>query len=417
MKIIKVQGREIFDSRGMPTIACAIFLSDGTCVEASVPSGASCGQQEATVLHDGGTRFDGWGVSKAAQIIDTQIAPVLLGKAPDMLMADALLVALDGTENKSNLGANTLLAVSIAVCKAQAVMNEKEPFELIAELHSAQTVMLPFPLVNVINGGIHAGNGLPFQEIMLVPVGAQNFRLALEQALTVFHTIKKILLKSGKSGAVGDEGGFAPLFTTMYEPFDLIMQALEVLKLEESFVLAIDVAADQLYDQPTDRYRWYNGLVTAEDLIGIYADLSHKYPLYSVEDGLAEHDWSKWKLMYQTLGDKLQIVGDDIFVSKTAILQKGIDQGIANSAIIKPNQVGTISEALEALELCKANGISPIVSHRSGETNDDFIADFAVGTSAGQIKCGGGSRGERMAKYNRLLEIEDMLTFGLLSDV
>lgn len=414
MKISKLTGREIFDSRGMPTLSCELILDDGTFITASVPSGASCGSHEALELRDGGERLFGKGLLKAIHNLDHIVAPALVGKIPDVMVSDALLMNLDGTPNKNKLGANVMLAASVAVCKAQAVVQEKEPFELIAELYGSESVSLPFPLVNVINGGAHATNGLPIQEIMLVPVGAQNFRISLEYAVTVFYELKQILLKENKTTGVGDEGGFAPSFKTVYEPFDYLVQALENTGLKDFFVLAIDVAANEFYDQKSKKYNWFNEKRTAEQMIELYQELADSYPLYSIEDGMAEDDWEGWTQLFEKLGSSLQIVGDDIFASQTKKIAAGLEIGVANGVIIKPNQVGTLSETLEAITLCHSAEVNVIISHRSGETNDDFIADLAVGTSAGQIKAGGPCRGERMAKYNRLLYIEDMLTMGLL---
>lgn len=414
MKIARLSGREIFDSRGVPALACEIELEDRTLITASVPAGASCGQHEAKELRDGGDRLFGKGLLKAVHNLDHVVAPVLVGKVPDVMVADALLLSLDGTPDKSKLGANVMLAASIAVCKAQAAVDEREIFELIAELYGSESVSLPFPLVNVINGGAHANNGLAIQEIMLVPVGAQNFRVSLEYALVVFNELKNILIKKNKSTGVGDEGGFAPFFETVYEPFDCLVEALENTKLKDFFVLAIDVAANQFYNSKNKTYQWEGKEVSSQDMITFYKRLADSYPLYSIEDGMAEEDTQGWKDLFEALGSKLQIVGDDIFVTQTKRIARGFTEGLANGVIVKPNQVGTISEALEAVTLCHTAGANVIISHRSGETNDDFIADLAVGTSAGQIKLGGPCRGERMAKYNRLLYIEDMLTMGLL---
>lgn len=414
MKIVRLIGREIFDSRGIPTIACDLFLDDGSQVTASVPSGASCGDHEVVEMRDGGTRLFGKGVSKAVHLIDHVVAPALLGKDPELVVIDAILSELDTTKSKSVLGGNVTLAVSMAACKAQAHVQQQEVYESIAELIGSESVSLPFPLVNVFNGGVHAYNNFPLQEIMLVPIGAQNFKLSFESAVTVFYTLKELLQRDKKSISVGDEGGFAPLFNTIYEPFDYIMQALDQTKLQDVFVLAIDAAANQLYDKKTKTYQWFNKAHSYKDMIMLYQDLASKYPLYSLEDGLAEDDVHGWQHLYEALGSSLQIVGDDLFVTRAERIKNGIEQGYANSAIIKPNQVGTLSEAFDSLDTCKAMGINSIVSHRSGETNDDFIADFAVGVSAGQVKLGGPCRGERIAKYNRLIAIEENLTMGLL---
>lgn len=414
MKISRITGREIFDSRGMPTLACELVLDDGTFVTASVPAGASCGSGEAKELRDGDARLFGKGVLKAVYNLDHVVAPALIGKEPDVLVADAVLADLDRTSNKSNLGANVMLAASIAVCKAQAAAHQREVFELIAELYGSESVSLPFPLINVINGGVHANNGFPIQELMLVPVGAQNFRTSFESAVVVFYELKKILTKKHKTAGVGDEGGFAPFFETIYEPFDLLVEALNSSGLRDLFVIAIDVAATQFYNPKTRKYHFNGEQKSAAEMIDFYQKLADTYPLYSIEDGMSEDDLEGWQALFKRFGSNLQIVGDDIFVTQTAKISKGIEQEIANGVIIKPNQVGSVSEVLEAITLCHSLEVNAIISHRSGETNDDFIADLAVGTSAGQIKTGGPCRGERMAKINRLLYIEDSLTMGLL---
>lgn len=416
MKIARLSGREIFDSRGVPALACEIALEDGTFVMASVPSGASCGSHEAKELRDGGDRLLGKGLLKAVHNLDHIVGPALIGKEPDVMIADALLLNLDGTSDKSNLGANVTLAASIAVCKAQAAAHERDVFELVAELYGSESVSLPFPLINVINGGVHTNNGLAIQEIMLVPVGAQNFRVSMEYALNVFHELKNILIKNNKATGVGDEGGFAPFFESVYEPFDYLMEALNNTGLKDFFVLAIDAAATQFYDAQMQMYKWEGKEISSKEMLTFYQKLADSYPLYSIEDGMAEDDIEGWKELFNAFGDKLQIVGDDIFVTQVKRIASGLTEGLANAVIIKPNQVGTVSEALEAITLCHTAGANVVISHRSGETNDDFIADLAVGTSAGQIKIGGPCRGERMAKYNRLIYIEDMLTMGLLDE-
>lgn len=414
MKIVRLIAREIFDSRGMPTIACDVFLDNGHHVTAAVPSGASCGEHEVLEMRDGGDRLFGKGVLKAIHAIEHVVAPALLGKSPELVVIDAILSELDGTQNKNILGGNVTLAVSMAICRAQAYVQQQEVYECIAELIGSESVSLPFPLVNVFNGGLHSFNNFPIQEIMLVPIGAQNFKISFEYAITVFHALQELLQKDKKSIAVGDEGGFAPCFTSLQEPFDYIMQALEKTNLKDVFVVAIDVAANQFYDKKTKTYYWMNKALSSHEMIDIYQNLAANYPLYSIEDGLSEYDIHGWQHLYKTLGGTLQIVGDDLFVTQAQRIIKGQEEEYANGAIIKPNQVGTLSEAFEALDACRATGMNSIVSHRSGETNDDFIADFAVGVSAGQIKIGGPCRGERIAKYNRLLAIEEQLTMGLL---
>lgn len=410
MNITRVRAKEIFDSRGNPTIACLITLEDGTVVESSVPSGASCGEFEAFQLHDKDTN----GVQKSVQIIESTIAPILIGREPDTALMDAILLDLDGTEQKTKLGANTLLAVSMAVCKAQAVVFECEVFELIAELCNAETVLLPFPLINILNGGLHSNSGYPLQEILLVPVGAPNFKTSFEQGVTVSKALNALLLERKKFAGIGDEGGIAAQFSTFNEPFDLVIEALKKTGLNDVFVIGIDAAANQFYNKNTKTYSIFGEEKTSEDMLQMYKKLADSYPLFSIEDGFAETDIEGWKALSDDLGKTLQIVGDDLFVTHKNKILYGLQNGLANSVIIKPNQIGTVTETLQAMALAQELGANIIVSHRSGETNDTFIADLAVGSSAGQIKIGGCSRGERIAKYNRLIEIEDSLTMYLL---
>ena len=416
MKISKIRAREIFDSRARPTLFCEVELTNGVKVGASVPSGASKGEKEAFELRDKGEiRFGGKGVTKAVHIIENTIAPVLLGQEPDVVVVDNLMQQMDSSADKTIFGANTMLAVSMAVCKAQAKIHSMELFELIAELCSAETVSLPFPLINIINGGAHSNNKIPIQEFLLAPMGFQNFRSAFEASIDVFYALKEILQKKNKSVATGDEGGFSPFFSDEQEPFDYIMEALHSVRMQDNFSLAIDVAAGQLYDQEKNMYNWSNDQkITSDELIEKYKTWSLSYPLFSVEDGCSEYDMQGWKTMAYLLGDSLQIVGDDIFATHKNAIERGIKDGIANACIIKPNQIGTISETLETIAFCQQNNVNAIVSHRSGETEDSFIADLAVGVGAGQIKAGGLFHGERMAKYNRLLQIEDELLFSSL---
>lgn len=409
MKIKSVHGREIYDSRGMPTVECSLILEDGAQVIASVPSGLSRSAYEVRELRDGGARLLGAGVLKAIENLEQVIAPLIVDKIPDLIPMDLSLIDADGTENKSHLGANAMLAASIAICKAQAHINEMEPYELIAYLCSAETISLPFPMFNVINGGVHAHNNAMIQEFMIVPTGAQNFRESLEIAVTVFQELKKILTKQGKSINVGDEGGFAPYLDTDKQALDYIMEAIDHLgsDLQDSVVIALDVAASQLYDRATNTYRWQGKRVSSEELTHLYAELLDVYPIYSIEDGMSDVDEHGWRYMMQAFGDSIQVVGDDLFATNSKRIIQGIEQGLANAVLIKPNQVGTVSEALQSLMWCKENEVNAIVSHRSGETEDTFIVDLAVGANAGQIKAGGCSRGERMAKYNALLRIEE----------
>lgn len=418
MKISRIVGREIFDSRGLPTVSCEVVLDDGTLVEASVPSGASKGFCEAFELRDGGKRLHGLGVSKAIQNIDSLLAPQLVGKEPDLIEMDALMCSLDGTPEKTNLGANAILAVSMALARAQAVVEEMELFELLASLHGADSVSLPFPMLNVINGGAHANNGFPLQELLLVPVGAQNFRTSLECALTVFQELKHELLRQKKLVGIGDEGGYVSDFSSVEEAFDIVVTVLQKTGLEDLFVLAMDVAADQLYNQNTQDYRWVGTQKkSTQELVAWYQKMVKTYPIFSIEDGFAQRDKEGWEALSSSLSSTVQIVGDDIFCTRIENIYEAVQNETANAAIIKLNQIGTVSETLQTIAYCQKNGINPIISHRSGETNDSFIADLAVATSSGQIKAGGGCRGERMAKYNRLLFIEDMLTLGILNQV
>ncbi len=411
MKIVNVSAREIFNSRGMPTIECELTLEEGKRVVASVPTGTSRGEGEALELRDGGTRLKGMGVLKAVQIIETKIAPLLIGLQPNVIRVDELLCDLDGTENKSNLGANTTLAVSIAVCKAQAVAEGVPLYELIADLCGYDLVSLPYPMFNVINGGMHASNNLQIQEFMIMPVGISTFHKAMEIAAHFYQALKTRLENAGKDTAVGDEGGFAPNFGNDTQALDFLMESIEKVQqtTDSTIMIALDVAASQFYNRRTGEYNWQGMGMSSAEMIDWYAKLVEKYPIYGIEDGLSEHDWDGWEQLTLKLGSKIQIVGDDIFVTNLERIRDGIEQDVANTVLVKPNQVGTVTQTLQAIMLSKAYDRNVIISHRSGETNDPFIADMAVGTSAGQIKAGGLSRGERMAKYNRLLQIEQEL--------
>ncbi len=417
MKIKKIIGSEIFDSRGIPTLEVTLFLDEGQQVTASVPSGLSKGSYEAVEMRDGGERLFGFGLTKAIDILDREIAPLLIDKEPDVVAMDLEMIARDGTADKSNLGANTILAASIAVLKAQALVNDVQTYELIARLCGIESVTMPYPFFNVINGGVHADNKLHVQEFMVVPVNLPTFRAAFEAGITLFHELKEVLHAHGKSTAVGDEGGFAPECESETEAFEYLMEAIE--RTKEScaahFVLAIDVAASQFYDAKSKRYEWYGALITADDLIALYEQWISQYPLYAIEDGLGEHDVAGWPRMMKKIGNNVQLVGDDLFATNSERIWTGIEKKLATAAIIKPNQIGTVTEALQAIALCKEHGMNVIVSHRSGETNDSFIADLALGSNAGALKAGGCSRGERLAKYNHLLRIEDALVLSALN--
>lgn len=417
MKITGVSAREIFDSRGLPALECEIILDDSVPVLASVPSGASCGPFETTELRDNdANRLLGFGVQKAIHILETEIAPKLIGEKPDVVDFDLKMIEMDGTPQKSRFGGNTMLAVSMAVCKAQAYANQMHTYELIAQLCDFESVSLPFPMFNVINGGAHAHSPLQIQEIMIVPTGAPSFRTSLELATIVFHILGEILTKQGKRIGIGDEGGYSACFSSEREALDTVMEAITFsgVDREGDFVLALDIAASQFYDPHTKMYNWKNTIVSSAELIQEYMSLAAHYPLYSIEDGLGYDDYVGWHTLTESLGEKLQIVGDDIFATNVNRIAEGMEKGLANAAIIKPNQVGTVIETLQAIKLCKEHGFNTVVSHRSGETNDTFIVDLAVGTSAGQIKAGGPSRGERMAKYNEMLRIEDNLVLGVM---
>jgi enolase len=417
MKITKLSAREIYDSRGFPTVECELVLNGSMSVIASVPSGASVGSFEALELRDGGDRLDGKGVLQAVHNIGHRIAPVLVGEEIDAIRLDQRLLELDGTPNKSNLGANAMLAVSMALYKAHAVQEQADLFELIAWVFGHELVTLPVPFFNLINGGRHADNKLQIQEFMIVPLNAQSYRESVEAAMEFSYTLHDLLKKRGKRLYVGDEGGIATDFNDEIEALTCLSETLALMSSKSAtmFAFALDIAATTFYDVRTNTYNWHGKSLSAHDLIAYYAKLAELFPLYSLEDGLAENDWEGWQQLYQLLGSKIQIVGDDLFATNTERIQQGIALSTTNGVIIKPNQIGTITQTLQAIKFCKDNKLNTIVSHRSGETEDTFIADLAVGVAAGQIKAGGCSRGERMAKYNRLLRIEDHLIAALLS--
>ena len=411
MRIKQVIAREIYDSRGFPTVECEIRLENDCIVTGSAPTGVSKSRYEAVPLYDDSSRLWGRGVTTACENIEQKISRLLIGRVPEVVQMDADMIELDGTRDKSFLGANAMIATSIAICKAQAVVEQIKLYELIAYLCQYDSVALPFPMFNIINGGKHANNNLQIQEFMVMPLGMSCFRESMEFSLVIYHKLKELLAKHGKSTAVGDEGGFASNFAHEQEALDYIMEAINYAQNSHggSAMIALDVAASQFYDDQMQLYRWYSKDIDSTELIAWYQDLIGRYPIYSIEDGLSERDIDGWKKMYRGLHDKVQLVGDDVFATNPERIASGIKQQLATTAIIKPNQIGTVTETLQAIALCKEYGMKTIISHRSGETNDTFIADLAVGTSAGQIKAGGCSRGERMAKYNRLLSIEDSL--------
>jgi enolase len=409
-EIVWLHAREVLDSRGNPTVECEVGLDGGVLGRAIVPSGASTGEHEALELRDGDAkRYLGKGVTKAVENVRDVIAPSLIGMdASDQAQVDATLIQLDGTPLKSNLGANSILAVSMAVARAASLAHD---LPLYRYLGGVGAVTLPVPLMNIINGGAHADNNLDIQEFMIAPAGFDRFEDALRAGVEVFHNLKKLLASRGKATNVGDEGGFAPSLDSGDEALSLIMEAIAKAGYEpgKQIYVALDVAASELFDKKAGTYTWEGKQRKAADLVNIYAQWAEKYPLVSVEDGLAEDDWDGWKLLTDKLDGKLQIVGDDLFVTQVPRLKRGIDGGIANSILVKLNQVGSVTETLDAVRTAQHAGYTAIISHRSGESEDAFIADLAVATNAGQIKTGSASRSDRIAKYNQLLRICDQL--------
>jgi enolase len=403
---------EVMDSRGNPTVKATVELSDGTTASAIVPSGASTGKREALELRDGGDRYMGKGVLSAVENVNTQIADAIIGLSPfNQAMIDAEMKALDGTENYSNLGANAVLGVSMAVARAAA---DSLGMPLYRYLGGANAMVMPTPMLNIINGGSHADNSVDFQEYMIMPVGFEDFAEALRASAEVYHNLKKILKDANHNTALGDEGGFAPDLSSNEEPIQVIMQAIEKAgyKPGEEIAIALDVASSELVVDGGYRLDSENRTVTAEELVDYYVELCSKYPIVSIEDGLGEDDWDGWKVLTEKLGDKVQLVGDDLFVTNANILAQGIEKEIGNAILIKPNQIGSVSETMLTVRLAQRNGYKCVMSHRSGESEDAFIADFAVALNCGEIKTGSTARGERTAKYNRLLEIENEIVYG-----
>ena len=412
MFIDSINAIEVMDSRGNPTVKATVALSDGTVESAIVPSGASTGKREALELRDGGTRYMGKGVLKAISHVNNEISDALIGMSPfNQAVVDATMKEIDGTENYGNLGANAVLGVSMAVARAAA---KSLDIPLYRYLGGANAMTIPTPMLNIINGGSHADNSVDFQEYMIVPVGFEDFAEGLRASSEVYHNLKAILAKKGHSTSLGDEGGFAPDLSSNEEPIQVIMEAIEVAgyKAGEQIAIALDVAASEIVADGGYRLDSENRTVSSAQLVDYYADLCAKYPIVSIEDGLSEDDWDGFKLMTDKLADKIQIVGDDLFVTNVNILNEGINKGIANSILIKPNQIGTLSETMLTVRLAQRNGYTCVMSHRSGESEDAFIADFAVALNCGQIKTGSTARGERTAKYNRLLEIENEVVYG-----
>lgn len=416
MEITSIQAKEILDCRGIPTISCAIMLDDNTYVESSVPAGTCVGKYEAKEKRDGGKRLEGLGVQNAINIINNIIGPNFIGKEPNAVQMDLEMMQFDTIE-KSELGANSTLAVSMALYRAHAQLLDIELYNFIAMVSGANTVSLPIPMINIINGGAHADNNLDVQEYLLIPYAAQNVKTSIESSLEVFNKLRQLLKSNGKSTLLGLEGGFAPNFENNTEPFDFILQAITQAGFEtEKFLLGIDVAASQIYDANKGLYLINNEYKNSAQMLEWYESLLKQYNLYSIEDGLQQDDLEGWIKLTKTFGNKMCIIADDIFATNPARIAKGLEYNISNSVIIKPNQIGTITETLQAIQLCKENGLSTIASHRSGETNDTFIVDLAVGASTNYIKCGGLARGERIEKYNRLLEIEHELNGLVMSE-
>jgi enolase len=413
MEIVKVIGREILDSRGNPTVEADVRLADGTIGRAAVPSGASTGEHEAVELRDNDKgRYLGKGTLQAATNISKKIAPALASlDAADQTLIDHTMLALDGTPNKGKLGANAILAVSMATARASA---QSEMTPLYRYLGGVNARVLPVPMMNVINGGAHADNSVDLQEFMIVPVGAKRFSEGLRMGTETFHNLKTVLKKRGYSTAVGDEGGFAPNLKSNEEALEVLMEAIGKAgyKAGEQIAIALDPASSEFYDKDKKKYVFKKSdksEKTPEQMVDFWSKWAAQYPIISIEDGMAEDDWDGWKHLTEALGSKLQLVGDDLFVTNSERLQRGIDQGVANSILVKVNQIGTLTETLDAMRLAASANYTAVVSHRSGETEDAFIADLAVATNAGQIKTGSASRTDRIAKYNQLLRIEEEL--------
>jgi len=406
-----IRADEVLDSRGNPTVRATVRLSDGSSADAIVPSGASTGKREALELRDGGERYLGKGVLTACENVNIKIADELIGMSPyNQGEIDAIMKEIDGTDNYGNIGANAVLGVSMAVARAAAV-SLKMP--LYRYLGGANALVMPTPMLNIINGGSHADNSVDFQEYMIMPTGFDEFSEALRASSEVYHNLKKILHAKGHSTALGDEGGFAPNLNSNEEPIEVIMEAIEKAGYRpgEQIAIALDVASSELVAEGGYRLESENRTLSSEELVDYYEELVGKYPIVSIEDGLSEDDWSGWKVLTDRLGGKIQLVGDDLFVTNASILAEGIDKGIANSILIKPNQIGSVSETMQTVRLAQRNGYTCVMSHRSGESEDAFIADFAVALNTGQIKTGSTARSERIAKYNRLLAIERELGY------
>ena len=408
-EIVEVVGREVLDSRGNPTVEVEVVLDSGATGRAIVPSGASTGEYEAVELRDGGSRYLGKGVLRAVENVNNLIAQVAIGMdATNQRALDNALIELDGTENKSRLGANAMLGVSLSVAHAAASELELPLYRAIGGPHAH---VLPVPMMNVINGGAHADNNVDLQEFMIMPVGARNFREALRWGVETYHTLKKVLADRGLSTAVGDEGGFAPNLSSNEDAVAILVEAIEKAGYApgKDIAIALDPAMSELYRDGAYHLKGEGKVLSAPEMVEWWTSLVDRYPIVSIEDGMAENDWSGWAQMTAALGSRIQLVGDDLFVTNTRRLQMGIDQSVANSVLIKVNQIGTLSETLDTVELATRHSYTSVMSHRSGETEDSTIADLAVATNCGQIKTGAPARSDRVAKYNQLLRIEEML--------
>ena len=412
-EIVAIRAREVLDSRGNPTVEADVILESGALGRAIVPSGASTGEHEAVELRDGDKSvYLGKGVLQAVANVETVIAPELEGiDAANQRLIDQTMIALDGTPNKSKLGANAILAVSLASARAVAQTLEIPLYRYLGGVNAS---ILPTPMLNVLNGGAHADSNVDFQEFMIMPVGAEQFSEALRWSAEIFHTLKGVLKKKGYNTAVGDEGGFAPSLKSNDEAIELILEAIEAAgyKPGEQIAIALDPASSEFYDKDKQKYVFKKSdkrELSSEEMVAFWENWAHQYPIVSLEDGLAEDDWAGWRLLTERLGSRIQLVGDDLFVTNVSRLQRGIEEGVANSILIKVNQIGTLTETLEAIELGRRYGYTAVMSHRSGESEDTFIADLAVATGVGQIKTGSVSRTDRIAKYNQLLRIEEKL--------
>ncbi len=409
--IDNIVAQEVLDSRGNPTVKATVILSDGTVASAIVPSGASTGKREALELRDKDERFLGKGVLKACENVEVAIADELVGLSPyNQAEIDRIMKELDGTENYSKLGANAVLGVSMAVARAAA---KSLHLPLYRYLGGSNAMVMPTPMLNIINGGAHANNDVDLQEYMIMPTGFDEFKEALRASVEVYHTLKKLLAEDGHPTALGDEGGFAPNFKNNEEPIEYILKAVEKAgyKPGEEIVIALDAASSEFYKDGKYELKGDGKSLSSEELVEFYAKLVEKYPIVSLEDGMAEDDWDGWKMLTERLGDRIQLVGDDLFVTNKKILAQGIEEEVANAILIKPNQIGSVTETMETVRLAQRNGYNCVMSHRSGESEDTFIADFAVALNTAQIKTGAPARGERTAKYNRLLEIERDLLY------